>query len=103
MLIELYVLLRNPAVFPKPLAPSEAVIAIDALRSEHGWTVLKGAVEISDAIWSVAMLPNFPRRAIFDARLAYSLAAEGVTRFATRNVADFRRFGAFEIFDPLAT
>lgn len=45
--------------------------------------------------------PTFPRRAIFDARLAYTLAAEGVTRFATRNVRDFQRFGAFEVFDPL--
>lgn len=101
VLVELYNLLRNGAVLRSPLSPSQAVDQVERLRSNPYWTILKGAVDVSDAIWKVAGTRDFPRRAIFDARLAHSLAAEGVTRFATRNVGDFRRFEAFEAFDPL--
>ena len=102
VLVEFYNLLRNPAVLPSPFSALAAVAKIEELRANPHWTILKGAADVSDQVWRVAATPDFPRRAIFDARLAYSLAAEGVTRFATRNVADFRRFGAFEVFDPLA-
>ena len=98
VLIELYSLLRNVAILRRPLSPLQAVEGIERLRSNPHWTILKGAVDVSEQVWRVAATRDFPRRAIFDARLAYSLAAEGVTR----NVGDFRRFDAFEVFDPLA-
>lgn len=102
VLFEFYNLVRNPAVFPKPLSAPKAVQTVAELRANPYWTILKATTDVSDAIWTVAATPQFPRRAIFDARLAYSLAAEGVTRFATRNVTDFSRFNAFESFNPLA-
>ena len=37
-----------------------------------------------------------------DAVLAETLRARGVTRFYTRNVADFSGFGFFEVVNPLA-
>ena len=102
VLAEFYNLIRNPAVVKPAFSPGAAVLLVDELRTNPHWTILKGTVDVSDQVWQVAATRDFPRRAIFDARLAYSLAAEGVTRFATRNVAEFRRFGAFEVFDPIA-
>ena len=101
ILVEFYVLIRNAAIFPNALSSSEAAAVIEELRSNPFWTVLKGGIDVSDLVWAASAASDFPRRAIFDARIAYSLAAEGVTRFATRNTDDFRRFGTFEIFDPI--
>lgn len=102
VLTEFYNLLRNPAVMSKPLSPREAVDRVMELRNNPNWTLLKATRDVSDRVWKEAAKPQFPRRAIFDARLAYSLAAQGVKRFATRNVADFQRFGLFEVFDPIS-
>jgi len=102
VLVELYNLLRNPAVLGKSLSAKGATDVIAELRSNSYWTVLPGNPDIWDSVWTVAAQPNFPRRAIFDARLAYSLAADGVTQFATRNIKDFARFNTFEVFDPIA-
>ncbi|CAN5519569.1 type II toxin-antitoxin system VapC family toxin [soil metagenome] len=101
ILLEFYNLLRNPAVFPRPLSATDAVETIQNLRNNPYWTILKATTDVSDAIWTVAADPSIGRRAIFDARIAYSLAAEGVKRFATRNVTDFDRFATFVSFDPL--
>ena len=101
-LVEFYNLLRNPRVFPRPLSPSDAVDLVQELRHNVYWRRIDGRIDVSEKIWRVARMPDFPRRAIFDARLAYSLAAEGVTRFATRNLGEFRRFDVFETFDPTA-
>lgn len=101
-LIEYYVLLRNPAVSTNPLSAQQAVSVIKTVRANPNWTVLKATTDVSEDVWRAASKSDFPRRAIFDARLAYSLAADGVKRFATRNVADFQRFGLFEVFDPIS-
>jgi len=102
VLFELYVLLRNPKVFMRPLIAHEAVEQIIELKSNPYWTIVKGTNDVSDFVWTVAALDAFPRRAIFDARLAFSLWQEGVTLFATRNVSDFTRFEVFEVFDPIS-
>ena len=101
ILVELYVLIRNPVIFPKALSSTEAATVIEELRSNPFWTILKAATDVSERVWAASAAKDFPRRAIFDARIAYSLAAEGVTSFATRNTEDFRRFGTFEVFDPI--
>ncbi len=99
-LAELYILLRNPAVLVKSLSAKGATDVIAELRSSSYWTHLPGNPNIWDQVWSVASQTDFPRHAIFDPRLAYSLAADGVTQFATRNLRDFHRFNTFEVFDP---
>jgi predicted nucleic acid-binding protein len=101
VLQEFYLLLRNQTVFVRPLGAPQAAAQIQELRANPYWTVLKGTTDVSEQIWSVAKTPQFPRRAIFDARIAYSLAAEGVTRFATNNLKDFGRFEVMELFNPL--
>lgn len=101
VLVEFYVLIRNPAIFPKALSAKDAAAVVGELRSNPYWTILKATIDISDLVWAVSGTKDFPRRAIFDARIAYSLAAEGVTRFATRNATDFQHFNVFETFDPI--
>lgn len=101
VLVEFYNMIRNAVVMPTPFTPAEAVEKVMELRLNPNWTLLRTTVDVSDGVWSVAKQPQFPRRAIFDARLAHSLAAAGVKRFATRNVADFKRFGLFDVFDPI--
>ena len=103
VLVELYNLLRNSAVLGKSLSAKGATDVISELRRNPYWTVLRGNPDIWERVWTVAAQPDFPRRAIFDARLAYSLAAEGVTEFATRNTKDFARFDTFRVFDPIAS
>ena len=101
-LVEFYNLLRNPRIFPRALSSSAAVDLVQELRHNVYWRRIDGGTDVSEKVWRVAGTRDFPRRAVFDARIAYSLASEGVTRFATRNVGDFARFDVFETFDPIA-
>ena len=103
VLVETYNLVRNAAVMPKPLSSTEAVELVQSFRSNRFWSLSKGTEDVAEQVWRSAAVPDFPRRAIFDARIAYSLAAFGVKRFATRNTGDFVRFGVFEAFDPTLT
>lgn len=104
VLVELYVLLRNPVVARRPLSSGEAAAVIGALRSNPRWDVLghpgPGA-GIMEAVWEKAAADDFPRRAVFDARLALTLRHHGVTEFATRNAKDFEGFGFVRVWDPL--
>jgi len=101
VLVEFYNVVRNSSVMSSPLSAAAAVKKVQEMRSNPNWTLLRTTHDVSEEVWRIAATPQFPRRAIFDARLAYSLKAEGVKRFATRNVADFERFGLFEVFDPV--
>ena len=53
-------------------------------------------------IWSRASAVSFPRRAVIDARLAYTLRHHGVREFATRNTRDFEGYGFERLVNPLA-
>jgi toxin-antitoxin system PIN domain toxin len=101
VLAELYNLLRNPSVFTSEGSAKDATEIIQYFRGNPYWTVLRGDADIWNQVWRAAAQPDFPRRAVFDARLAFSLAADGVTRFATRNTKDFARFNVFDVFDPI--
>ena len=57
--------------------------------------------KLSDQLWRRAAQPNFPRKAIYDARLALTLRHFGVKQFATRNTKDFQDFGFERVWDPL--
>jgi toxin-antitoxin system PIN domain toxin len=103
VLMELYVLVRNPLVCRRPLGPGEAVSLVEQLRTGTRWRLLDAPEGLMAEVWRRAADPGFGRRRIFDARLAVSLVRQGVTRFATRNVADFRGCGFAEVFDPLAS
>lgn len=104
VLMELYVLLRNPVVARKPLSAGEAVGVIQGLRSNPKWDVLDQpgpAGRVMDEVWERAGVKNFARRRIFDARLALTLRHHGVTEFATANEKDFGGFGFARVWNPM--
>jgi uncharacterized protein len=100
VLVELYLLLRNGAVFPKPLDADAAVRVCRSLRANPNWRIVECRGVMAD-VWREAGRVEFPRRRIIDVRLALTLKAAGVTEFATRNTADFAGLGFSRVFDPL--
>jgi toxin-antitoxin system PIN domain toxin len=100
VLVELYVLLRNPAVVRRPLEAAEAAALCQAFRRHHRWALVDTA-EVMDRVWAEAARPGVARRHVFDARLAHTLLDSGVREFATRNTRDFEGFGFERVFDPL--
>ena len=101
VLVELYVLLRNPAVVGKPLSSEAAVKIIAPYRRHPRWRLVESA-EVMTRVWTLAQGPGFARRRIFDARLAFTLQHHGVTDFATLNVKDFDGLGFRRVWNPLA-
>lgn len=103
VLFELYRLLRHPKVMAKPLPAPEALAQIAWFREETGF--LHCGYEESHWAGVLQALASQTKRSgllVHDAVLAETLRAQGVTRFYTRNVADFSGFGFFEVVNPLA-
>lgn len=100
VLVELYLLLRNPAVLSKPLAAWKAVEICGAYRANPKWAVVESA-PVMEQVWIDAAKSAYPRRRIIDARLALTLRHHGVTEFATANLADFANFGFSRVWNPL--
>jgi len=101
VLLELYVLLRNPAVVRHPLEAPEAASLCQAFRRHPRWALVDTAT-VMDRVWAAAARPGAARRHVFDARLAHTLLDHGVQQLATRNTRDFDGFGFERVFDPLA-
>ncbi len=102
VLMELYCLLRNPAVCRKPLRAGEAVAVVHRFRSNRFWRVVDVVTGhgVMDRVWQMAGADGFAYRRIFDIRLASTLLHHGVTDFATRNMSDFRDVGFKTVWDP---
>jgi toxin-antitoxin system PIN domain toxin len=100
VLVDLYVLLRNPAVVRKPLDAEAAASLCQAFRRHPRWALVDEA-DVMDRVWSAAARPGVARRHVFDARLAHTLLDNGVHELATRNTRDFEGFGFERVFDPL--
>ncbi len=100
-LVELYGLLRNPAVVQRPLDGAAAVEVIQRLRSHPQWELLDQPGGLMNEVWSAAAAKGFARRRIYDARLALTLRHHGVTELATANVKDFEGFGFTRVWNPL--
>jgi toxin-antitoxin system PIN domain toxin len=100
ILVELYLLLRNPAVVTNPLSASAAGRLVQSLRSNPRWRLVENA-PVMDAVWSQASRDPFARRKLIDVRLALTLRHHGVTEFATVNGADFQGLGFQRVWNPL--
>lgn len=100
VLVELYLLLRNEKIISPPLSAEAAVRECSLFRSHPRWQLVDSA-DVMDQVWPLAAARNFPRRKIFDVRLAKSLQSHGVTRFATANVKDFENLGFEKVLNPL--
>ncbi|MEK7705641.1 MAG: TA system VapC family ribonuclease toxin, partial [Myxococcota bacterium] len=101
VLVELYVLLRNPVVVERPLSAPQAAQVVHGFRSNPRWVIVESAQGVMGEVWRRAEKRGFARRAIFDARLALTLRHHGVTELATRNVGDFQGFGFERVWDPV--
>lgn len=99
VLVELYLLLRNPAVLKRPLGPKTAADICAAYRANPRWRLIEFA-PVMDQVWRLAAQPGFARRRIFDARIALTLLHHGVTDLATANVRDFEGFGFRTVWNP---
>jgi uncharacterized protein len=101
VLVELYVLLRNPKLLPQPLSSKEAVHIIQVLRANPCWRIIDYPGDLMDAIWAYAARADVGRYQIYDARIAITLRHHGVTVFATRNVNHFKALGFDNILNPV--
>lgn len=101
VLVELYQLLRNPAVVSRPLDAPEAAEVCQTFRRNRRWALIENPV--MNDVWALAATPGIARRRLFDARLALTLRHHGVDEFATRNINDFADFGFSRVWDPITT
>lgn len=104
VLVELYLLVRNPVICRKALGAREAVAVIRQLTANPAWSLVDYPAPehaLPRRLWQLAESADFPRRRIIDARLALALRHHGVTEFATSNVRDFQGFGFRRVWDPL--
>lgn len=104
-LVELYGLLRQPAVMRRVLDAASAAAVCAALRKHPRWRLLgfpADSARVHRTLWELAAKPGFSRRRIYDARLALCLVTQGVREFATVNLTDFAGLGFRRVFNPLA-
>ncbi len=100
VLVELYILLRNPRVLARPLTAPAAASVCQGLRANPAWRLVEDAKVMSE-VWQLAATTGFARRRIIDARLAFTLRHHGVHALATRNVKDFKGFGFERVWSPV--
>jgi toxin-antitoxin system PIN domain toxin len=101
ILVELYMQLRNPAIFRRPYTAGEADGHCRALKQNPNWRCIDYDPLLSPKLWSWAAATKAGFRQIIDARIAFTLLHHGVTRFATVNQKDFQEFGFAQIWNPL--
>lgn len=105
VLVELYGLLRQPAVMRRVLDARSAAAVCTALRTHPRWRLLGfpgDSAALHRTLWEHAARPGYSRRRIYDARLGLCLVAQGVREFATVNLKDFAGLGFRRVFNPLA-
>jgi predicted nucleic acid-binding protein len=105
ILLELYGLLRNPAVLRKPLTAPAAAGVCEAFRHHSHWQIVGFPAEsrpFHDALWPRLHDKTFARRRAYDWRAALALTNQGVTEFATVNVKDFEGMGFVKVWNPLS-
>lgn len=104
VLMELYCLLRNPAVCRNPLSAPDAVGVVQRFRTNPHWIIVDVIQDraLMQQVWQWAADPACAYRRIFDMRLAATLQQHQVKDFATRNTKDFQRHGFIRVWDPLS-
>jgi uncharacterized protein len=100
VLVEIYMQLRNPAVFRKPLSAKDAAAFCDKLRANPAWEFGDYEPAVATPLWKWAAKAHSSFRHIIDARLAFTLRHHGVTHFATANVKHFEGFGFQKVWSP---
>jgi predicted nucleic acid-binding protein len=104
ILLELYGLLRNPAVLAKSLSAPKAAEVCEAFRAHPRWQMIgfpPDSRAFHDQLWPSLRQKGFARRRAYDLRTALSLLRNGVTEFATVNTKDFEEVGFRRTWNPL--
>ena len=101
VLVEIYMQLRNPAVFRSPKSPAEAVAFCADLRANPHWEFGDYEPSVAEPLWRWAATTTAGFRHIIDARLAFTLRHHGVTHFATANDRHFAGFDFEQVWNPL--
>jgi toxin-antitoxin system PIN domain toxin len=104
ILLELYSLLRNAAVLPRPLTAEQASDVCEAFRQHPRWQLIgfpPDSRTFHDLFWPRLREKSLARRRAYDWRTALSMLRQGVTEFATVNVKDFEGFGFARVWNPL--
>jgi len=101
VLLEIYMQLRNPAVFKRPRTAREAAAFCEILRINPAWEYADYEPEVAQPLWQWAAKTTSGFRHIIDARLALTLTHHGVTHFATANPKHFGGFGFKKVWNPL--
>ena len=97
---ELYRLLRNPAVFDRPLSAEQAADVITYYRDHSGWGCCAWDVDL------FKMIRPYLREAsqgklVFDLVLSATLRHAGVEYLYTRNTKDFTTHEWFTVVNPI--
>jgi len=101
VLVELYMLMRNPAVLKRPLDSANASAFCQQIRANPNWQHIDYEPSVSTSLWEWAGTTTSGFRRIIDARLALTLRHHGIERFATANTKDFMEFDFKEVWNPL--
>jgi uncharacterized protein len=101
VLVELYMQLRNSAIFVRPYTSREAAEYCQILKSNPLWRCIDYDPKVSTHLWKWAADTKAGFRQIIDARLGLTLRHHGVTQLATANVKDFKSFGFETVWNPL--
>ncbi len=101
VLVELYMQLRNPAVFVAPYSARESAAYCQALKRNPSWRCVDYDPLVSQKIWAWAADTKAGFRQIIDTRIALTLRHHGVTHFATANVKHFKDFGFVKVWNPM--
>lgn len=101
VLFEYYRALRNPAILESPLNANQAVKQVRFLREEAGCLHCAYSSDLWERVSPHLSKESLRGVGVFDAILAVTLQANGITQFYTRNVNEFKRFGFFEVINPL--
>lgn len=102
VLVEIYMQLRNSAVFKKPKTAKEAADFCEILRSNPTWEYGDYEPDVAPPLWKWAAETTAGFRQIIDARLALTLRHHGVTHFASANEKHFAGFGFERVWNPNA-
>jgi uncharacterized protein len=101
VLVELYMQLRNAAVFAKPYSARESAGYCQALKQNPQWRCVDYDAAISGKLWQWAATTKAGFRRVIDARLGLTLRHHGVNQLATVNIKDFQEFGFQRVWNPL--
>lgn len=100
VLFEYYRALRNPVILERPLSAKQAARQVRFLREEAGCLHCAYASDLWGQVSPHLTQESLRGLGVFDAILAVTLKANGVTDFYTRNSSEFKRFGFFEVINP---